>query len=119
MIYLDEETVRGLCPLATGFEAEVRDYGLLSSAVARPMSGFGGHDVYPDVWTKAVALGEGIARNHALLDGNKRTAFLAIITFLDVNGSRRQSLVEIQFGLLVVAVESHIPRQHRTARLLH
>ena len=50
------------------------------------MSGFGGHDVYPDVWTKAVALGEGIARNHALLDGNKRTAFLAIITFLDVNG---------------------------------
>ncbi|MFJ2702191.1 type II toxin-antitoxin system death-on-curing family toxin [Streptomyces sp. NPDC087428] len=66
--------------------AEVRDYGLLDSALARPQSSVFGQDAYPDVWQKAAALMESLARNHALVDGNKRIAWYATWVFLHMNG---------------------------------
>lgn len=45
-----------------------------------------GLDTYPTLLTKAVALMQSLARNHALLDGNKRTAWAAAWTFLTING---------------------------------
>jgi death on curing protein len=62
----------------------VRDLGLLESALARPknLGGYGS----PDVAALAEAYGFGIARNHPFADGNKRTAFVAIELFLDLNG---------------------------------
>ncbi|MFG2597712.1 type II toxin-antitoxin system death-on-curing family toxin [Streptomyces sp. NPDC048462] len=66
--------------------AEVRDYGLLDSALARPQSSVFGQDAYPDVWQKAAALMESLARNHALIDGNKRIAWYATWVFLHMNG---------------------------------
>lgn len=65
---------------------EIRDYGLLESALARPRASVFGQDAYPDVWQKAAALMESIARNHALVDGNKRLAWYATWVFLQVNG---------------------------------
>ncbi|MEY9991709.1 death-on-curing protein [Streptomyces sp. V4I8] len=65
---------------------EVRDYGLLDSALARPQSSVFGQDAYPDVWQKAAALMESLARNHALVDGNKRIAWYATWVFLHMNG---------------------------------
>ena len=59
---------------------------LVESAVARPASGFGGQEFYPTVAAKAATLMFGLARNHALLDGNKRTALLSTLMFLDKNG---------------------------------
>ncbi|MFD5039454.1 type II toxin-antitoxin system death-on-curing family toxin [Streptomyces sp. NPDC058378] len=66
--------------------ADVRDYGLLDSALARPQSSVFGQDAYPDVWQKAAALMESLARNHALVDGNKRIAWYATWVFLHMNG---------------------------------
>ncbi|MEU4506490.1 Fic family protein [Streptomyces sp. NPDC024089] len=66
--------------------AEVRDYGLLDSALARPQSSVFGQDAYPDVWQKAAALMESLARNHGLVDGNKRIAWYATWVFLHMNG---------------------------------
>ncbi|ANW19987.1 type II toxin-antitoxin system death-on-curing family toxin [Streptomyces clavuligerus] len=66
--------------------AEVRDYGLLDSALARPQASVFGQDAYPDVWQKAAALMESLARNHGLVDGNKRIAWYATWVFLHVNG---------------------------------
>ncbi|WP_112466470.1 type II toxin-antitoxin system death-on-curing family toxin [Streptomyces triticisoli] len=66
--------------------AEVRDYGLLDSALGRPQSSVFGQDAYPDVWQKAAALMESLARNHAFVDGNKRTAWYATWVFLHLNG---------------------------------
>lgn len=62
----------------------LRDRGLLESALARPMN----LDVYgePDVASLAAAYGFGIARNHPFLDGNKRTALVAMELFLALNG---------------------------------
>jgi death-on-curing protein len=65
---------------------EVRDYGLLDSALARPQSSVFGQDAYPDVWQKTAALMESLARNHALVDGNKRIAWYATWVFLHMNG---------------------------------
>lgn len=65
---------------------EVRDYGLLESALARPRATVFGQDAYPDVWQKAAALMESLARNHALVDGNKRIAWYATWVFLQING---------------------------------
>jgi len=62
-------------------ELLVRDFGLLHSAVARPQATAFGHDAYPTVALKAAALMESLARNHALVDGNKRLAWLATMVF--------------------------------------
>lgn len=66
--------------------SEVRDYGLLDSALARPQSSVFGQDAYPDIWEKAAALMESLARNRGLVDGNKRIAWYATWVFLHMNG---------------------------------
>jgi len=86
VIYLTRDDVALVSEAATGFPLLVRDEGLLASALARPSAAFGGHDAYPDIWHKAAALIESVARNHSLVDGNKRTAWVAGLTFLEYNG---------------------------------
>ncbi|MFJ9695008.1 type II toxin-antitoxin system death-on-curing family toxin [Kitasatospora sp. NPDC101183] len=80
--YLDLEDVTYLA----GGPQTVRDLGGLLSAIARPQATVFGADAYPDLWTKAAALGQSLARNHPLVDRNKRTAFEAMLLFLDYNG---------------------------------
>lgn len=63
-------------------ELLIRDAGLLESAIARPKTTVFGEDAYPSLSRKAAALMESIARNHALVDGNKRLAWLATAVFL-------------------------------------
>jgi death-on-curing protein len=62
----------------------VRDAGLLDSALARPRNAWA-YGV-EDLCALAAALGHGIARNHPFVDGNKRTAFVCVETFLILNG---------------------------------
>jgi death-on-curing protein len=64
----------------------VRDVGLLDSAAHRPQASAFGKDAYPTVHEKAAALLEAVARNHALVDGNKRLAWAAPAVFYDLNG---------------------------------
>jgi death-on-curing protein len=64
----------------------VRDEGLLLSALERPFASMFGQDAYPSLMQKVAALLHGLARNHALLDGNKRTALAAAFTFAELNG---------------------------------
>lgn len=64
----------------------VRDVGLLDSATMRPRSSAFGEEAYPTLAEKAAALMHSLARNHALVDGNKRLAWTAAAVFLHVNG---------------------------------
>lgn len=64
----------------------VRDIGLLDAAVARPRSSAFGADAYPSLRLKAAALLHSLVRNHALVDGDKRLAWLATMVLLDLNG---------------------------------
>jgi death-on-curing protein len=67
-----------------GGGAGVRDAGLFESALARPVNL--AHYGEPDAADQAAAYGFGIARNHPFIDGNKRTAFVAVELFLALNG---------------------------------
>ena len=65
----------------------VRDEGLLESALMRPQHRWH-YEGVESVSRLAAAYGVGIARNHPFHDANKRTAFLAVGTFLHLNGWR-------------------------------
>jgi death-on-curing protein len=64
----------------------LRDAGLLESALMRPVNRFAYGET--DLAALAAAYAFGIARNHPFIDGNKRVAFLAMMTFLRLNGIR-------------------------------
>ena len=70
----------------SGGSAGLRDEGLLESAVYRPQASFGGQDLYPDLFTKAAALGHSLVGNHPFVDGNKRVGFEAMRLMLRLNG---------------------------------
>lgn len=67
-----------------GGSSGIRDVGLLDSAMARPLH----HAAYgdPDYAELGALYALGIARNHPFVDGNKRTAFGAMVTFFGLNG---------------------------------
>lgn len=86
-IWLDTEVLRAVHDeqLAEhGGAAGVRDLGLFESALARPrqLASYGD----PDLADLAAAYGYGLAKNHPFIDGNKRTAFVAVELFIDCNG---------------------------------
>lgn len=66
----------------------VRDIGLLDSAGLRPATTVWGEDAYADLRTKAAALLESLSRNHPLVDGNKRLAWVATVAFFGLNGEK-------------------------------
>lgn len=84
---LDYLSVDDLLEIAAGVlgDFDVRDRGLLASAAARPKTSAFGDDAYPTFAGKAAALMHSIARNHALVDGNKRLAWAATRTFCLLN----------------------------------
>ena len=88
MIFLDLDELLYVAVRTLGAEPEVRDLGLLESALARPQASAFGQDAYPTIHEKAAALLHSVARNHALVDGNKRLALAAAIAFYGINGMR-------------------------------
>jgi len=86
MRYLTAEEVLEINAEVMGGRHALRDRGLLESAVARPQASALGADAYPDLASKAAALLHSLVLNHAFADGNKRTAVLATLVFLDLNG---------------------------------
>lgn len=75
-----------------GGSAGVRDTNLLESALARPQQLAAYGDPEPDLAALAAAYAFGIARNHAFVDGNKRTSFVVTRTFLALNGHEISAL---------------------------
>ena len=67
-----------------GGSTGLRDPGLLDSALARPLNR-AGYEA-PDIAELAAVYALGIAQNHPFIDGNKRTAFVALEVFLRLNG---------------------------------
>lgn len=77
----------------------IRDIRLLESAILRPQTTFGGVDLYPDVFTKAGVLAQSLIKNHAFIDGNKRTGIHSALVFLRLYGEeakfRHAELVQL------------------------
>lgn len=99
--YLDLDDLLEIARAAVGPGVVVGDYGLLESALARPRASVFGEDAYPDVHLKGAALMQSLARNHALVDGNKRVAWTACRTFLAINGERLSASVDDRFDFVI------------------
>lgn len=85
---IDDLSVEDLAEIASGVIGpfQIRDAGLLASAAARPTTTVFGHDAYQTFPEKVAALMHSLARNHALIDGNKRLAWSAARAFCLMNG---------------------------------
>ena len=89
IIYLTVDQLKDLHTqaLTLGGVDGLRSEHLLASAVFQPQQSAFGEDAYATIPEKAAAYGFFIAENQPFLDGNKRTGELALVTFLDLNGS--------------------------------
>ena len=84
-----------------GGSAGLRDPGQLEAALFRPQTGY-----YSDLIEEAAALWESLSQNHPFVDGNKRTAFAAMYTFLAINGRRLTSDPELTYRYLLDLYEA-------------
>jgi len=89
----------------------VRDKGLLESAIMMPMSGIGKNYFHDDLYKMAAAYLYHIIKNHAFVDGNKRTAVVASITFLKSNGVEIFISQEDLFNLAIGVATSIIKKE--------
>ena len=95
----------------------VRDENLLASAVLTPQSSFGGKSPYADIVEIAAAYLFYICKNHPFLDGNKRTAMMAAIVFLRLNGMEPLPDSQQWERLVLDVASSKITRDETTRRL--
>ena len=95
----------------------VRDENLLASAVLTPQSSFGGKSPYADIVEVAAAYLFYLCCNHPFLDGNKRTAMMAAIVFLRLNGIEPLPDSERWEQLMLDVAASKIDRDATTRRL--
>lgn len=95
----------------------VRDIGLLDSAVHRPRVSVFGRDAYPDIDTKAAVLLESLVRNHALVDGNKRLGWLAVVVFYGLNDITFEAVDDDAYDLVIAIASGLTTYQEAASRL--
>jgi death-on-curing protein len=86
----------------------VRDEGLLDSALARPQQMLAYTEPEPDIANLATALAYGIVRNHPFVDGNKRTAYVALRTFLVLNGTDVVASMEDRYAHVLALADGSL-----------
>jgi death-on-curing protein len=118
VIYLTLPELVYIAERATGGEIVIRDIGLLESATARPRATAFGSDAYPELNAKAAALLHSLARNHALLDGNKRLALGALIAFYGVNGRRLTLTNDAAYDLIMRVAAGELDSVSEIAAIL-
>jgi death-on-curing protein len=89
----------------------VRDEGLLESALAQPQATFFGEYLHATIYEQAAAYLYHIAKNHPFIDGNKRTAFAVMDTFLRLNGYILNSDNEQIYNLVLKVAEGSIDKK--------
>lgn len=103
MIHLDLDDLLHVAARTLG-EVQVRDIGLLESALARPRTTAFGEDADPSIHGKAAALLHSLARNHALIDEDQRLALAATIAFYGLNGVRLTLSNDEAYDLIVEVI---------------
>lgn len=119
MIFLTLGELLHVAERTLGPDYAVRDYGLLEAAVARPQATVFGKDAYPTLDTKAAALLHSLARNHALIDGNKRLALAALIAFYGLNGRRLTLTNDAAYDLVINVASGQLDSVDEIAAALH
>ncbi|MGH2962678.1 MAG: type II toxin-antitoxin system death-on-curing family toxin [Solirubrobacterales bacterium] len=117
-LYLTVEQALRTARFATGGPVEVRDLGLLQAAIHRPRASVLGRDAYPHLPTKAAALLHSLVRNHPLVDGNKRLAWLATYVFCAKNGLELDPDEEDAYEFVVAIASGALDDVEEIARIL-
>jgi death on curing protein len=118
VIYLTLAELVYIAERATGGKVQIRDAGLLESAAARPQATAFGSDAYPDPDSKAAALLHSLARNRALIDGNKRLALAAVIAFYGMNGRRLTPTNDAAYDLVMQVAAGQLDSVSDIAKVL-
>ena len=108
MIHLTLEELLLVADRAVAGDVVIRDVGLLEAALARPRATAFGSDAYPTLTDKAAALLHSLAKNHALVDGNKRLALAGTIAFLGLNGLRLTYPNDEVYDLIITVADGTI-----------
>jgi death on curing protein len=116
--YLDLDDLLGIARAAIGEDVAVGDYGLLESALTRPRASVFGKDAYSDLHLKAAALLHSLARNRALIDGNKRLTWTACRTFLAINDHWITAPEDDRFNFVIEVAMGGIPELDKIAEQL-
>jgi death on curing protein len=116
--FLTTEQALRIARHAIGGPVEVRDIGLLDAAVHRPRASVLGQDAYPHLLSKAAALLHSLARNHPLVDGHKRLAWLATYVFLAKNDVVLDPDDDAAYELVVAVAAGEIDDVTEIARRL-
>ena len=84
----------------------VKDAGLLDSALARPKTTIFGEYAYPTIELMAAAMHQSLVKNHPLVDGNKRTSWLLLNMFIELNGRELEMTTEEGMDFTLGVAES-------------
>src|SRR3546814_13894849 len=104
--------------VAVGPRPEVRDWGLLESALARPKALVFGEDAYPGLNGKAAALLHSLITNHALVDGNKRLGLVAVLLFYGMNGCDLTATEDERVELILAIADGRLSAVEKLAEHL-
>ncbi len=118
MIFLDLDDLLHVAERVLGGEPQIRDLGLLQSALARPQATMLGDEAYASIHGKAAALLHSLARNHGLVDGNKRLALAAVLAFYGLNGVRLNLTNDEAFDLVMAVAAGELDDVDRIASVL-
>ncbi len=95
----------------------IRDEGLLDSAIYQAQATFGGELLHPTILEQAAAYLFHITNNHAFVDGNKRTAFAVMVTFLNENDYEINISLEEAYELTIQVAENKVSKEELTTIL--
>jgi death-on-curing protein len=100
-----------------GGSSGIRDVGLLQSAMGSVEATFGGVVLHETIFAMAAAYLYGICRSHPFIDGNKRTAVGAALTFLEMNGVEVDADEDAFYDLVIRVAEGRVSKASVTVFL--
>lgn len=118
-VFLTVEEALRIGEAVTGAPLQVRDHGLLESALARPRTSVFGEDAYPTLHEKAASLLQSLVGNHALIDGNKRLGFACTSVFLAINGASLTCSEDEAYDLVIDVATGQLDTVKAIADRLH
>lgn len=118
MIFLTRDELLRIARRVASPDVQVRDIGLLESAAARPQATAFGEDAYRTIHDKAAALVHSLARNHSLVDGNKRLALGGLIAFYGLNGLRLTPTNDEAYTLIFTIASGELDEVGAIAEIL-
>jgi death-on-curing protein len=93
----------------------VKDAGLLDSALSRPKTTLFGEYAYPSLELMAAAMHQSLVKNHPLVDGNKRSSWMLLNVFLELNGRELQMTTEEGLDFTLGVAESRYDLEEAAA----